>query len=216
MNYQNNKAAAIESDDRDSYINKSGALDGVFTMARSITASTGTKGVEFTFKSNDGATANRLSLYTENSKGESIFGYKQLCGIMTVLGVDGIVGEQATIKIYDYDQRSEVDTISTIYPALINKPIGVIFQSEEYYKNDQTIGKKVNMWGFYRVSDRATVLEVGKGIQSDGSRLADMIDGLKDKTIKPATPVQGAVAQDQGQYAGQTPPQHNFDEDLTF
>ena len=216
MNYQNNKAEAIAGDDRNSYIKESGAQVGIFTMAKAITAKKGSKGVEFSFKSNDGATANYQTLYTENAKGESIFGYKQLCGIMTILGVDGIVGQQSTIKEYDFDLKQEIDKIATIYPNLINQPIGVIFQKEQYYKNDSTMGERVNMWGFFRAADNATVMEVGKGLQSDGSRLNSMVEGLKDKLIKPLAETNASmIAGDQ--YAGQVAPQGNdFDDDLPY
>lgn len=221
MNYTQDNTAAIEGDDRNQYINESGAYEGVFLYAKSCSSEKGTQGIEFKFKSNDGAMANSLKIWTAtpdgstvNANGQTMYGYKQLCGLMSVLGVGGAVSEQATIAVYDFDQKKEVPTMSTIYPSLMNVPVGVILQSEEYYKQDSTKGKRTNIFGFYRVSDKAMPFEIGKNIASDGSRLQSILDGLKDKVIKPLA-ANGHITNDPNQYNNQQP-SPDFDDDINF
>jgi hypothetical protein len=211
MNYQNNTAAAVEADDRNTYVSESGALAGVFTMAEAIVAPKGTKGIEFTFKSVDGATANYLTLYTENVAGQAIWGYKQLCGIMTILGLSGAVSQVSTIKKYSKEANGEIDTQATIYPDLINKPIGVLFQKEEYLSNSNEVKSRVNMYGFFNPETGATVMEIAKGMTSNGSRLQKVIESIKDKKL----PAQSS-AQQSGGYSNQPQPSTDFDDDLPY
>lgn len=64
------------------YINETGAYTGVLT-AKAVTAGTGSKGVEFSIKTDDGLTGNYISIYFEKANGEQIkSGFNHLQSLM--------------------------------------------------------------------------------------------------------------------------------------
>ena len=84
MNYKLDKEKAMNAG-KGGYISTSGNYEGIFTEAKEITASTGTKGIEFAFESFDGAKANYLTIYTHKSNGESIFGEGMIHALMSCM-----------------------------------------------------------------------------------------------------------------------------------
>lgn len=162
-------------------ITQSGAYTGVFTKAKAITAGTGAEGIEFTFKSDSGAEASYLTLYTHNKSGEEIYGYAQLNALMSCLKQRQISAQSMQVMEYDHDSGKEVSVQISGYPQLMNIPVGVVLQREEYCKKSGDIGESMNLYAFFDAETRQTGAEVIQ--QQEATSLEGIISGLKDKPV---------------------------------
>jgi hypothetical protein len=162
-------------------ITDTGAYVGVITVAKDVKAGTGTTGIELSFKSNDGLEAHYLTLWTKNANGESIFGEKQLHALMTCLKVKSITGKDAIIEEYDFDARQNVKRQATVYPELMNKPVGLVLQREEY-EGPNGIKNKMVFFAPFEAATRKTAAEILD--QKPAEQLDKILKSLKDKTLK--------------------------------
>lgn len=191
-----------------SRITESGAYKGVITRAEHIVASTGTVGVEIDFECVTGSKANFITLYTKNSAGEAIWGLKQLNALMTCLSLRDIQPQQATIKKYDFTARQEVDSLVTIFPALMNKPVGLVLQKEQYLKQDNTVGEKLNLVAPFNAETNQVAVEILD--KSQAEQLEKIVSSLKDKLL----PTSGSATS--YQQPTQTAGTVDFDDDIPF
>lgn len=162
------------------YIDQSGKYLGEFTLAEAVTSKKGTEGIEFSFKSDEGQQANYLTLWTYNERGEALYGFKVLSAIMTVMGVKELQPKQATIKDANGQPRQVVG-----FPALHNKPIGLVLQKVLYTKNDGKDGYKFNIFAPFQVNTELTAKEILDGA-TQPKALAGIIASLKDKDERTA------------------------------
>jgi len=180
-------------------INTSGAYTGIITVAKAVTANTGASGIEFSFKSDDGQEAHYMTLYTRNAQGESIFGEKRLNTIMTCLKVRSINPVQAQIKEYDFDAQQEIEVTRDVYPDLMNKPIGLVLQMEEYFNNSGNKKSRMNIYGAFDAQTRQTAIEILDQLPAE--RLDKMVENVRDKLVQKTTqsapmPTSGSVDDD--------------------
>ena len=70
MDYTLNPEAAKQADNLFSRIEEKGKYLGMLTRAEPITSKKGSKGVDFSFKSETGATADYLTIWTHNGDGK--------------------------------------------------------------------------------------------------------------------------------------------------
>ena len=183
MKYTLNTAYAKEADSGSAMIRESGAYIGIFTVAKAITANSGAKGIEFTFKSNEGQEANYLTLYTHNKDGDEIFGLKQLNSLMTCLKLREIDSANQRINAYDAATRGMMETNATVFPALMGKPVGVVLQAEEYFKRDGSVGNRMAMVRFFDAKTTQTASEILA--DSEPKNLDMLLATLKDKKLPP-------------------------------
>lgn len=157
------------------YIDQSGKYIGVFTLAEAVTSKKGTEGIEFSFKSDEGQQANYLTLWTYNERGEALYGFKVLSAIMTVMGVSELQPKQAIIKDANGQSRQVIG-----FPALHNKPVGLVLQKVLYTKNDGKDGYKFNIFAPFNAATELTAKEMLDGV-TQPKALGGMIASLKDK-----------------------------------
>lgn len=152
--------AARQADTVNGRITETGKYIGQFTKAKRMISEKGTIGIEFAFKADSGHTADYLSVWTTNAKGEQIYGYKQLMALMACLkvrGIDAVVGE---VEEYDSASGQMVTNKVPLYQGLMNKPIGVLLQMEEYAKKDQSIGTRPVFAGFFDAATEQVATEI--------------------------------------------------------
>lgn len=183
MQFQNDLQAAQQGDNVSKAITETGAYTGIITMAEHTVSTKGTQGIELTFQNTDKQFARYLTMWTVNQQGQQIYGYQQLCGLMTILGVQGTQATESTINKYDKDQQKEVPTVAQVYQNLLNIPVGVLLEKEEYLSNSGDVKEKLNLKGFFNPETKQTVTEVATQQNSSGSNLQKMIDQLKDKKL---------------------------------
>lgn len=185
LNEQSASAAGMSS-----YINESGAYLGVMTKAEAITSKKETEGVEFTFVTDDGRTANYLQLWTHNKDGGELYGLKVLNAVMAVLNVRSITPTQATLKDFEGTPYRAM-----VYRELMDKPLGVVLQREEYEKTQGGIGHKLNLVMPYEASTGRTAGEMLS--RRDAKAVDSLLKTLKDKTL-PNKPAASSQSQDYG------------------
>jgi hypothetical protein len=152
--------AAKQADTGGGRISETGKYIGFFTEAKKVLSSQGTQGIEFAFEANNGQTANYLTVWTINKDGKQIYGYKQLMALMTCLKVRSIETKLGEVEEYDRNSNSMVKRQAEIFPALMNKPIGVLLQMEEYEKKDLSIGEKAAFAGFFDPQTEQVAVEI--------------------------------------------------------
>lgn len=192
MDYTLDTSAAKQADSLTNRIDQTGKYLGVFTRAEPITSKKGSKGVDFSFKATDGATADYLTVWTHNTAGDQLLGYRALMAIMTCLRVKTIRPAEGDVEKYDNDLRKRVRLTVPLYKELMNQPIGLLLQMEEYEKNDgSTAWKPVIFAPFDK--DEFTASEILNQAKEQ-TVLEKMVMQLKDKPLKSGLPSRVAAA----------------------
>lgn len=194
MNYSLNTEAAKAADAMNSRLDETGKYIGVFTRAEAVTSKKGAVGIDLSFKSEDGRTADYLSVWTHGKDGSEIYGFKQLMAIMTCLRVKQLTKTPGTVEKYDKAAGKSIPFDAEIYPELMGKSVGLLLQREAYIKQDGSEGHKLNITGVFEASSELTASEI-LGKKTTPELLAKMVSVLKDKPLsgKAATPPQSSA-----------------------
>lgn len=179
--YGMNEDAAAAADSNFIRLSKTGGYKGQITMAKKVTSLKGTEGIEMTFKSEEGAEASFLTLWTINNKGEQIYGFKQLSALMACMRLKGVRGQQSEIEVYDHESKTDKKVSAFIFPGLMNVPVGIVLQNEEYLSNSGQLKNRMVIHSFFEASSRKTAKEV---LNNSEAKTLDMILGsLQDKKL---------------------------------
>lgn len=173
LNPQAAKQAGVSS-----YINETGPYVGVFKRAEAVVSKQKTDGIEFTFLSDDGRTCDFLNCWTYNEDGKELYGLKMLNALMACMRVRDIAPIEGSIRDRDGNTKK-----TTIFPELMDKPIGVLLQREEYEKNDGSIGFKFNIVGSYEAKSGMTASEI-LDKATKPVLMEQMVARLKDKPMQ--------------------------------
>ena len=182
MDYTLDTNAAKNADNLFSRIEEKGRYIGVFTRAEQVTSKKGSKGVDFSFKSETGATADYLTIWTHNGEGKQLQGFNALMAIMTCLRVKGIKAELGEIEKYDNDKKKKVNVQVPLFNDLMGKKIGLLIHMEEYEKTaggtawKPAISAPFDANGF----TASEILSQAK----EATTLAKMEQGLRDRPLK--------------------------------
>ena len=183
MDYTLDTKAAQAADQMGSRLDATGQYTGVFTRAEATTSKNGAEGIDFSFKSNDGLSADYLTVWTHGRDGKEIYGYKQLMAIMTCLKIKSLSTKEGMIEKWDKETSGKVKVSATLYPDLMNKPIGLLLQREDYLKKDQSEGHKMGIFAAFEASTEFTASEI-LGHKTSPELLDKMLAKLKDKPLQ--------------------------------
>jgi hypothetical protein len=200
--YALNTQAAKEADQKGGSINETGKYAGTFTRAENVKSKGGTLGVEFSFRSDDGKSADYLTLWTKNAEGKELYGFKTLMAIMTCLKVKNIAPVMRSIEKYSHDAQAKQTVQAEVFPDLMNKPIGLLIQMEEYENKDKTATKwKPSIYAPFQKDGSFTASEIlNKAVKAE--TMEKMLAALHDR------PLRGKAAQ----AAPVTPAPSSFDD----
>lgn len=173
---------ARKADSTGSAIREIGKYVGKITQAEDIKASTGTRGIALSFQSN-AAQKTRVSLYTMKSDGERIMGYQALMAIMTCLGLRDIEPKAGKVTYWDNESKSEQTKDGTRFPALENKDIGFLLETEDYERQDGTVGTRMVLKGVFQAATELTASEI-LDRKTTPSQLERMVAGLRHRPLK--------------------------------
>jgi len=182
MEYQLNVEAAKQADNINSRIDTRGKYPGMLTRAEPIKSKKGSQGVDMSFKSDTGATADYLTIWTHNADGKQLQGYNALMAIMTCMRVKSLKAEVGEIEKYDQDQQKRVKVNTPIFKELMNKPFGLVLHMEEYEKTAGGTTWKPSISGVFD-KDEFTASEILNKAQKPGT-LDKMLDALRDRPLK--------------------------------
>lgn len=185
MEYTLNTEAAKQADNKFSRIDASGKYLGVITRAEKVTSDKGTKGIDFSFKSEDGEQADYLSLWTHNKEGKELQGFKTLMALMTCLNLKTLESTRGEVEKYNGVSQQREKVSVDLFQTMMNTPIGLLIQIEEQEYNNK-IQRKTNIYAPF-TAEGFTATEV-LDRASKPEKLEKMLAGLKDKllTNKPA------------------------------
>ena len=141
-------------------ITETGAYTGIFTKAKKVVSQKGVIGIEFSFKDEFDNSADYLTVWTVSKDGNQTYGYKQLMALMTCLRLNEIASQSGLVEEYDSVAKQAINVSAEVYPALMNKQIGVLLQAEEYEKGTGEIGQRMNLFGFFDAASRLTAVEI--------------------------------------------------------
>ncbi len=161
-------------------ITETGKYVGVFTAAYGTESQKHTEGIEFAFKTDDGRTADFLTLWTYNADNKELFGLKVLNALMTCARVKRLAPAAGTIDKWENGQRVKV--AAQVFPDLTNKRVGLLLQREEYRKQDGSTGNKFNIVGAFDAESEMTASEI-LAKASKPEKLAGMVASLRDKLL---------------------------------
>ena len=211
MSLSLNANKAREADKMSNVIRETGKYVGVITRAEKLESKTGTKGVGFSFKTDDGATANYLDIYTHRANGDELWGASLVQSILCCTRVKNAAEGQITFERWSKEDRAMVECTSTGYPALMGKRIGLILQKE--IQSHYETGADTERMNIVRVFEAATGLTSSEIL--DGKTKPEKVDafmqGLQPvrDSRKPEKKMQ-TLAQQQPVAAGE------FDDDIPF
>ena len=192
------------------YINESGVYVGVFTRAEKLKSRSGAKGVGFSFKSNDGESANYLDIYTNNGDKE-FFGAQVINSILVCMGMRG--ADDGQIEVIDWNGKKNV---VAGYPQLMNKPIGLILRRELYTKKDGSDGSRMIIAHVFNASNNLTATEI-LNRETEPRRIKKFIESIERNPVSDKRENKGkqsAKASNQNtSYASQ---QDDFNDDIPF
>ena len=179
--YELDTKAAAAGDVIYSKVEQKGKYLGVLTRAETIKSDKGTTGVDMSFKSDCGATADYLTLWTHNSDGKALMGFNTLMAIMTCLRVNSLKAELGHIEKYDQDQQKRVMVGVELFKDIMNKPFGLLLRMEQYKKNAGGTAWKPTIAGAFD-KDGFTATEILSKAASP-VLLEKMVLALKDKPL---------------------------------
>lgn len=186
--YQRDDQLAVQAEGRfGGRIETSGAYTGRLTLAKERTARTGTKGIEFTFESDDGQIARYLTLWVARANGERIeYGYGLLSALMTCLGLDAIESRPDTQDEWQADTGQWLPAQVEVFESLMHKPIGILLQREERVWEGRTqVGMKIVE--FFDPRDRRTAAEILNN-ERQAQSLQRLVANLRESVIRAAAP----------------------------
>lgn len=205
--YTLNKEYAIEGDGSGSNrITESGAYTGTITTAESVSATTGTIGIEIHFETSDGQKA-YFTLWTHKASGQEVYGLKQLNALMTTLQQKQLTPTRGNINKYNFDSKQEEQVQATVYPEL-HKPAGLVLQMEEYINNNGDKKQRMNFFAAFNPQTRQTAAEV-MNKTTPATNVDNILQHLKDKLLPEGATNAG--------YSAQTAaPVNDLDDDIPF
>lgn len=212
MEYHLNTEAAKQADNINSRIEQAGKYLGVLTRAEPVVSKKQSKGVDLSFKSDTGATADYLTIWTHNGEGKQLQGFNVLMAIMTCLRVKDLKSEDGEVEKYDRDQQKRVKTVVPLFKALMGKPLGLLIYMEEYAKNDGGTAWKPTISAPFD-KDEFTASEI-LNKASKPETLAKMVQALRDRPLKTSATQSTQASQERSAQGG-----HAFsdmDDDIPF
>ncbi|HYC01594.1 MAG TPA: hypothetical protein VEC57_20855 [Candidatus Limnocylindrales bacterium] len=131
-----NANEARKADNFSSVIRDTGKYICTITRAQKLLSKRGTEGVGFSVKTEDGATANYLDVYTVNAAGKALMGNSIVNAILCCAKVREAVEGPIEFDVWDNNERRMVKASAEGYPALMGKKIGLVLQRELSTRDD--------------------------------------------------------------------------------
>lgn len=126
--------AAREANTGGKRITETGKYIGTVRVAFYEKNGNGTESINFMFDSDGNQEAGPLTVYTHNSAGEPLAGYKLVNAIMTCCQLRSITTKPLPVELYDYDAGKVVEKTKDVYAEFSGKRLGLVLQEEEYQK----------------------------------------------------------------------------------
>lgn len=179
--------SAKKADSIGAFINETGKYVGTFIRAEKlVSASKGTHGIGFSFKS-DGGQTTRFDIWTMKANNEPLQGMNQINAMMACLQVRSLTEGNRKVMKWDNNAGRETLQDATVFIELMDKPIGLLLRSEEYEKmsNGQPTGDTGWRMGLFACFQANTELMASEVLdrKTKPEALAKVIAMLADKPL---------------------------------
>lgn len=121
---------ARKADNFSSVLKETGKYVGIITRAERLLSERNTEGVGFSFKADDGASANYLDVYTVKADGSQLRGHSIVQAILCCTRTKSAEDGKINFQRWDSSARQMVQATADGYPALMGKRIGLVLQKE--------------------------------------------------------------------------------------
>lgn len=161
MSLDLDQTAARSADNVSSVIRESGKYVGTITRAEKLVSEKGTEGVGISIKTDDGATANYLDLYTVNNQGEKLRGFNIVQAILCCTRTKSAQEGTIHFETWDKEAKQMIEVAKTGYPSLMGKRIGLLLQ-KELATNSKTGAdtERMNVFGVFDADTELTASEI--------------------------------------------------------
>lgn len=182
MSYSLDTKQAKAADNFASSIRETGKYVGTITRAEAITSTKGTKGIGFSIKTDDGATADYLDLYTHRANGEALSSLKTVNAILAVLKLRAINEGQINFERWDKASKQKVKATGAGYPDLMGKRIGFLLRKEIETDDQGKDRDRVAIFAVFQAETELTASEV-LDQKTKPERLEKMFDALMARPV---------------------------------
>lgn len=197
MSYTLDATQAKAADSFSSSIRETGKYIGTITRAEAITSTKGTRGLGLSFKTDDGATADYLDLYTHKEDGEALSSLKTVNAILACLKLRGIKEGQIHFEKWNKDTKQREKVTGTGYPDLMGKRIGFLMRKELETDNKGADRERVAIFAVFQAETELTATEVLEQ-KTKPERLEKMFDALMAKPVIDKRAFRGAPSSSRG------------------
>lgn len=211
--YTLNTQLAREADTQSNYLTETGKYIGRFTRAERLISKKGTEGIGFTFE-NASKMSTKFDLWLKNASGEDLPALKTLSAILVCLKLKDIKPAPGKVERYDFETKTKNIVDAEIFPGLLNKPIGLVFQKTEYEKMRDGALTGETGWRLeplvpFEAQSELTASEI-LDRKTQPERLPRVVASLTDKPLK------NKSAQKPAASSANTVNSGNLDEDIPF
>jgi len=206
-----NADEARQADRLNQAIRVAGKYIGTITRAEKLLSQNNTQGIGISFKTDDGATANYLDLYTKNAKGETLPSNSTVQAILCCTRTREVKEGKIDVEKWDKEAKTTYKANVDGYPSLIGKRIGFLLQQElsDNPKDDTKPNDRVIIYGVFEADSELTASEIlDKATVPE--KLGKMVVSLM------ARPINDRRSNKQSLGAGYTPGNDDIDSDLPF
>lgn len=151
-----NSNEARKADNFSTVLRETGKYVGVITRAEKLLSRNNVEGVGFSFKTDDGASASYLDVYTVKPNGEKLRGHSVVQAVLCCTRLKTVSDGQISFERWDSDERKMVKATAEGYPELMGKRIGLVLQ-REIGTNDNT-GNDTDRLNIFAVFEASTGL----------------------------------------------------------
>lgn len=204
---------ARKADNFSSIIRETGKYIGVITRAEKLLSPQGTQGLGLSFKSDDGASANYLDIYTAKKNGETLRGHNIVNAILCCLRLK--TAEDGPIKFERWDKNASamVRASASGYPALMGKRIGLVLQQNlETHSQTGADTSKMNIVAVFEPNTGLMASEILDS-KTKGERLDKVVQMIMATPIRDNRKKAGFQPMTQQSVAQGADP---FDDDIPF
>lgn len=188
-----NPQTAATADQVSTAIRESGKYVGTITRAEKLVSTAGTQGVGLSFRTDDGATADYLDLYTVNKDGKELPSMKTVQAVLGCLTLRGAKDGKIECEKYDKTTKQRGKVVVDGYPELMGKRIGLLLQ-KELSTNSKT-GEDVDrviVFGVFQHDTELTVSEI-LARKTKPETLEKMVQALMAKPVRDSRKHNGAA-----------------------
>lgn len=209
-----NASDARKADNFSSVIRESGKYVGTITRAEKLLSKNNVEGVGFSFKTDDGASANYLDVYTVKPNGEKLRGYHIVQAILCCTRTKSAPEGQITFEAWNPDERRMMPVTAEGYPALMGKRIGLVLQKEIY--THQITGNDVERMNIVAVFEASTGLMASEILanKTKPELLESVVKKIMANPVRDMRKSNGRAAPTNA--APHAAPMGSFDDDIPF